>query len=201
MDTSETNIRNYRTRTLPKIDFITKLHAKLEISYEWLFSDYYENEKESLALKDSVAEYKKNNLIPLYDTIHKTKETKKVTSEKNIATKPAPLAYINVGDWFPTAHAALRYYGSHMKEYPNGSILALKEIKDINLLSWGHNHVVVTTDGFYVKRIQKNENTLLLTGYSTNEEQSTDGKLIYAPQIFSLENMHSIYEIVGYVVK
>jgi hypothetical protein len=34
MSTSEANIRNYRTRIVPKIDFLIKLHDLLEISFE-----------------------------------------------------------------------------------------------------------------------------------------------------------------------
>ncbi len=36
METNEANIRNYRSGTLPKIDFIIKLSEKLEINFEWL---------------------------------------------------------------------------------------------------------------------------------------------------------------------
>ena len=39
MDTNEANIRNYRTGTLPKIDFIVKLVDKLEINFEWILLD------------------------------------------------------------------------------------------------------------------------------------------------------------------
>ena len=36
MGTSEANIRNYRTNTPPKIDFIVTLCEKLEVNFEWL---------------------------------------------------------------------------------------------------------------------------------------------------------------------
>lgn len=39
MGTSEANIRNYRSKTVPKIDFIVKLCNEFEISFEWMFND------------------------------------------------------------------------------------------------------------------------------------------------------------------
>lgn len=47
MDTSEANIRNYRSKTIPKIDFIIKLHEKLEISFEWILLNRGEMKKSS----------------------------------------------------------------------------------------------------------------------------------------------------------
>ncbi|MDR0680275.1 MAG: hypothetical protein LBG15_00260 [Dysgonamonadaceae bacterium] len=38
MSTSEANIRNYRSKTEPKFDFVNNLATKLEINYEWLFT-------------------------------------------------------------------------------------------------------------------------------------------------------------------
>jgi len=39
MNTSETNIRNYRTKTVPKVDFLVKLNELLDISLDWLILD------------------------------------------------------------------------------------------------------------------------------------------------------------------
>ncbi|KAF2082106.1 hypothetical protein [Flavobacterium sharifuzzamanii] len=39
MNTSEANIRNYRKETMPKLDFIVKLHDLFEISFEYLLSE------------------------------------------------------------------------------------------------------------------------------------------------------------------
>ena len=36
LNTNEANIRNYRTKTVPKIEIIRLLHQKFEISYEWI---------------------------------------------------------------------------------------------------------------------------------------------------------------------
>lgn len=45
MDTSEANIRNYRTKIIPKVDFLVRLCNELEISFDWLFNDEGEKEK------------------------------------------------------------------------------------------------------------------------------------------------------------
>ncbi|MBO9586613.1 MAG: hypothetical protein J7574_20800 [Flavobacterium sp.] len=42
MNTSEANIRNYRKSTMPKLDFIVKLHDLFEISFEYLLSENIE---------------------------------------------------------------------------------------------------------------------------------------------------------------
>jgi len=42
MNTSEANIRNYRKETMPKLDFIVKLHDLFEISFEYLLSENVE---------------------------------------------------------------------------------------------------------------------------------------------------------------
>lgn len=38
LQTSEANIRNYRTKTQPKVDVLNKISETLEISYEWLLT-------------------------------------------------------------------------------------------------------------------------------------------------------------------
>ena len=47
--------------------------------------------------------------------------------------------WIDAGDWFPEATAAIRHYGDSMVEYPSGSILALKRVNDRRLIINGRN--------------------------------------------------------------
>jgi transcriptional regulator with XRE-family HTH domain len=42
MGTSEANIRNYRKETMPKLDFVVKLHDAFDISFEYLLSEKIE---------------------------------------------------------------------------------------------------------------------------------------------------------------
>jgi transcriptional regulator with XRE-family HTH domain len=39
LGSSEANIRNYRSRIVPKVEFIVKMCHELEISYDWFFDD------------------------------------------------------------------------------------------------------------------------------------------------------------------
>jgi hypothetical protein len=37
--TSEANIRNYRTKIVPRVDFLVQVCNEFEISFEWMFND------------------------------------------------------------------------------------------------------------------------------------------------------------------
>lgn len=45
LGTNEANIRNYRSKIVPKVDFIVKLCNDLDISFEWMFNDSGEMKK------------------------------------------------------------------------------------------------------------------------------------------------------------
>lgn len=45
VDTNETNIRNYRKNTMPKVDFIIKLSELLEINFDWILTGLGEMKK------------------------------------------------------------------------------------------------------------------------------------------------------------
>lgn len=45
LGTNEANIRNYRSKIVPKVDFIVKLCNDLNISFEWMFNDSGEMKK------------------------------------------------------------------------------------------------------------------------------------------------------------
>lgn len=49
METSEANIRNYRSGTQPKLEFLKKLSEKLELSFENLVLDSLDIEKSSVS--------------------------------------------------------------------------------------------------------------------------------------------------------
>lgn len=45
LGTNEANIRNYRSKIVPKVDFIVKLCNDLDINFEWMFNDSGEMKK------------------------------------------------------------------------------------------------------------------------------------------------------------
>ncbi|WP_017258439.1 MerR family transcriptional regulator [Pedobacter arcticus] len=59
MQTSEANIRNYRKKVVPKLDFIIMLRKKLEISYEYVLGDV-ETNSEAFAEPKSIYHTKKD---------------------------------------------------------------------------------------------------------------------------------------------
>lgn len=70
------------------------------------------------------AEKVHGNLIPFYD---------------DVASIGGNNEYVDTGDWFKDATAAIRHYGESMVEYPNGCILALKEVLGRGLIVQGHS--------------------------------------------------------------
>lgn len=109
--------------------------------------------------------------------------------------------WIDAGDWFPEATAAIRHYGDSMVEYPAGSILVLKRVYDMRLLLNGRNYVIETTEYRVTKQLQYDADNDYLTAYSTNRETYPDGRLVHSPIRIPLETIRHIDLIVGCVQK
>lgn len=109
--------------------------------------------------------------------------------------------WIDAGDWFPEATAAIRHYGDSMVEYPAGSILVLKRVLDMRLLLNGRNYVIETSEFRVTKQLQYDAGNDYLTAYSTNLETYPDGRLVHSPIRIPLETIRHIDLIVGCVQK
>ena len=112
-----------------------------------------------------------------------------------------PAEWIDAGDWFHEATAAIRHYGDSMIEYPSGSILALKKVEDLRLIIPGRNYVVETTEFRVTKQLQPQQERQLIMAYSTNRETYPDGSLINAPFAIPLETVRTIWQVLGCVIK
>lgn len=111
------------------------------------------------------------------------------------------IGYINPGGWFNTsATAAIRHVGESMAEYPDGCILAVREVRNKNLLVYGQNYVVQTSEYMITKRIQRGSTRDTLSLYSTNQEKYPDGRLVYEPFEVELSDIYKIFKVIGYVV-
>lgn len=108
--------------------------------------------------------------------------------------------WIDAGDWFPEATAAIRHYGDSMLEYPSGSILALKRVEDWRLIIWGKNYVIETTEFRITKTLQYGGEDFVLA-YSSNQETYPDGKLIHSPIKIPKETIRHIDLVLGCVTK
>jgi transcriptional regulator with XRE-family HTH domain len=152
------------------------------------------NGKGEMLRKNEAAEKK---LIPLYNagTIGGT--------SRNTSLEPVsqPSEWIDAGDWFKKATAAIHHYGDSMTEYPSGCILALREILNYQLIVWGKNYVIETDEYRITKRLQRGENSESIKAYSSNMETYGDGTLIHEPINIPINYVRRIYLVLGYVVK
>lgn len=138
-------------------------------------------------------------LIPFYDDVSTIGGINQLGANMDAVTEPTE--YIDAGDWFRDATAAIRHYGESMVEYPTGCILALKEVQDRELIVPGRDYVVETSEYRVTKRIQKGNEPGYITAYSTNQETYKDGRLIHEPFDIPLRAVSRIYLVLGYVVK
>lgn len=111
------------------------------------------------------------------------------------------VGYIQSGGWFAGREtAAIRHVGESMKEYPDGCILAVREVLDRHLLVPGKNYVVETSEYRVTKRVQRGSSHNTISLYSTNEEKYADGRLVYEPFEVEMSDIRRIFSILGYIV-
>ncbi len=183
---------------------IAKILAKYEdINSDWLITGRGSMLKsEEVALKDNKKAEKedilpiKKKLIPFYDDVSTIGGL-----NDRIATADAnnPTEWIDAGDWFPEATAAIRHYGDSMVEYPSGSILALKRVNDLRLIMNGRNYVIETTEYRVTKQLQDEGDHFM--AYSTNRETYPNGHQIHAPFPIPKDAILHIDLVLGCVTK
>ena len=139
----------------------------------------------------------KSNLIPFYDDAASIGGTNQVANMQGISQ---PTEYIDTGDWFKDATAAMRHYGESMVEYPAGCILAIKEVYDKNLIVWGRDYVIETSEYRVTKRVQRGIKDGYVLACSTNEETYKNGSLIHEPLDVFIDSAR-FFLVLGYVVK
>lgn len=142
-------------------------------------------------------EQKNKKKIPLYD-VESIGGHQDVVADTN--TPAGHVAeWIDAGDWFPGATAAIRHYGDSMIEYPSGSILALKRVEDTSLLINGRNYVIETSEFRITKQLQDDGDCIL--AYSSNRETYPDGRQIHAPIRIPKSSIRHIDLVLGCVLK
>lgn len=108
--------------------------------------------------------------------------------------------WIDAGDWFPEATAAIRHYGDSMVEYPAGSILVLKRVHDRRLLINGRNYVIETTEFRITKQLQYDGGDYLWA-YSSNTDTYPDGRQKHSPIKIPMATIRHIDLVLGCVQK
>jgi hypothetical protein len=140
-----------------------------------------------------------SNLIPFYDDVTSIGGNIDQIAEVNGVSEPAE--QINAGDWFRDATAAIRHYGQSMEDYPSGCILAIKEVQNRDLIVWGKDYVIETSEYRITKRVQKGKDDNHIKAYSTNKETYPDGKLVHEPIDIRRDSIRRLFIVLGYVVK
>ena len=169
-----------------------KLDKDYSINIDWLTTG------EGKMLKNETVDKKNGNLIPFYDDTISVGGTNQVANVDGVSQ---PAEYIDAGDWFREATAAIRHYGESMEEYPTGCILALREVTDRNLVIPGRDYVIETSEYRVTKRLQLGRTSDSITAYSTNKETYPDGRLVHEPFEISWSAIVHIFLVLGYVVK
>lgn len=142
---------------------------------------------------------KDSKLIPFYDDVISIGGSKDMVAEPGQSYQPAE--YVDAGDWFKDATAAIRHYGDSMTEYPSGCILAIKEVLDRSLIIFGKDYVIETSEYRITKRIQSGNKNESITAYSSNKETYPDGRQIHEPFTIKMETIRRLFLVLGYVVK
>lgn len=137
-------------------------------------------------------------LIPFYDDVATIGGNNHLVAD--VSANGSVPEWIDAGDWFPEATAAIRHYGDSMIEYPSGTILALKRVEDWRLIIWGRNYVIETTEFRITKRLQDGGDNYILA-YSSNTSTYPDGTLIHSPIKIPKETIRHIDLVLGCVTK
>jgi plasmid maintenance system antidote protein VapI len=169
-----------------------------EVNKSWLLSGEGPMLKSETSDKHIIEE-RTGNLIPFYDDVVSIGGNNEVSANMQGISQPAD--YIDTGDWFKDATAAIRHYGDSMIEYPSGCIIAIKEVYDRELIIPGRDYMIETSEYRVTKRIQKGHDDDHITAYSTNTETYSDGRLIHEPFNIPWRSVQHIALVLGYVVK
>jgi len=137
-------------------------------------------------------------LIPFYDDVASVGGANGIVA--NMDAAKAPTEYLDPGDWFKNATAAIRNYGESMREYPPGCILVLKEVYDRRLIIPGKDYVIETSEYRVTKRAHTSDSDCLHVR-STNDEEYQDGALIHPPFGIPWECIIKISEVLAHIVK
>lgn len=163
-----------------------------ELNPSWLLTG------EGEMLKNDSPETRDIGKIPFYDAETTGGYNGSVSSSDSVSEI---VGYIQAGGWFAGREtAAIRHVGESMTEYPNGCILAVREVLDRNLLVPGKNYVIETSEYRVTKRLQHGSSKDTVSLYSTNQEKYEDGRLIYESFEVRLSDIRRIFTVLGYIV-
>ena len=174
---------------------MNKILLSFDINKDWLITAEGEMLREASYTHE---EKPSERSIPFYDV----ETTGGFNGSVANSNHPGNLVgYIQPGGWFDSKEtAAIRHVGDSMVEYPNGCILAVREVTERRLLVPGRNYVIETTEFRVTKRVQRGSTPTTIALYSSNTETYPDGRLIHEPFEVEVEDIRRIYSVLGYIV-
>ena len=199
INTSPQTITNWMKRGISKEGLTAIQKAFPNLSSNWLIT----GEGEMLNCNNDQYYHDDNDtgtsrLIPFYDA-ETSGGYSGLVGSSNSEVELA--GYIQAGGWFDSKEtAAIRHVGDSMVEYPNGCILAVREVTERRLLVPGRNYVIETSEFRVTKRIQRGSSPNTIALYSSNDETYPDGRLIHEPFEVEFEDIRKIYSVLGYIV-
>lgn len=191
---SKSTLSNWYSRN--SIDYDLLFSKCEQINSNWLLTgegDVFKNDNVVKEIKESYS----TNMIPLYEDVETIGGTSMVA---NMSANNTVNEWIDAGDWFNGASAAIRHYGDSMIEYPSGCILVLREVIDRDLIIWGRNYCIETSEYRVTKKIY-DYNDENMKAYSSNIDTQPDGELKHPVFLISKQKIKKIYQVLGYVVK
>jgi len=106
---------------------------------------------------------------------------------------------IDNGNPFKSMTETMKYVGYSMKQYPSGCIMALKKVKDYDLLVPGDDYVIEVNGQQCMPCQIQMIKPGYITAYSTNIETYPDGQLMYPPLDIPIFSIKHIYRVLGYL--
>lgn len=184
------NISNMTNESSLGSDKLSKIIDKYpEVSLEWLV----------IGTGDMLrSDNSERRLIPLFNDVASIGGD--LDRRADVDQHAGSVEWIDAGDWFPEATAAIRHYGDSMVEYPSGCILVLKRVQDRRLLLNGRNYVIETTEFRVTKQLQYDGGDTIMA-YSSNRETYPDGRQIHSPLRIPVETVRSLDLVLGCVQK
>ncbi len=167
------------------------------------FLDNKPNVQNRLSLKKAKIEESENiygkaiGKIPFYDCV----SISGAMSVADLSPVIEPAEYIDPGDLFRDADAGMRTYEDSMLEYPSGCAVFLKEVNNKELVVYGNDYVIETSEYRVTKRLQRSLKTGYWTLASTNMEiwhsGPLQGRLIHEPFDVSIDHVIRIFKVLG----
>ena len=174
-----------------------------QLNLEWLITgegDMLKSDKKTVLFYNPENAPTGRKLIPFYDL-----ETAAGTMQiVNMDVSEHTNELIDAGDWFRDADGAMRVHGDSMfPVYKSGSIVVMKEVHDKNLIIYGQDYVLITSEYRVIKRIQKSDKVGFWLACSANEETwekgELAGRLIHEPFDVPIDSVRKIFRVLGSV--